>query len=88
MAHGVRVQVIHEVRDEPGPEGWQLCFQWCQYFDIDAGTTAKGFRFIWRRPDHSLQPARGQARLLSLAQARRLMAHAEAAGWGQQEAEA
>ncbi len=41
-----------------------------------------GFRFIWRRPDGSLQGARGQARIPSLKHARLLMAEAEKKGWG------
>jgi hypothetical protein len=86
MGQGVRVQVINEVCDEAAPGAWRLCFQWCRSVDLDEGNTYTGFRFIWRRPDGSLQAARGQARLLSIAQGKRLMQHAEAAGWGQHEA--
>lgn len=34
----------------------------CEYH-YDDGSTQDGFRFIWRRPDGSLQAARGQARI-------------------------
>jgi hypothetical protein len=55
------VEILNEVTD--GTEGdWSLCFQSCTYH-YDDGTTEDGFRFIWRRPDGSLQAARGQARI-------------------------
>jgi len=89
MAKGVRVHVIHEVHEDAKLDQWQLCFQWCQYFDFDSGDTYKGFRLIWRRPpDRGLQAARGRARLLSIAQGKRLMEQAEADGWGQNQAPA
>jgi hypothetical protein len=47
----------------------------------------EGYRYIWRRPDGSLQAARGQARILSLRQAQELMQQATAAGWGDHECE-
>lgn len=34
----------------------------------DEGGSEEGFRFIWRRPDGTLQAARGQARIESLSQ--------------------
>lgn len=75
-----RVQVIAEVIE--GSSGyWRLCFQWCRYIYAD-GTMQEGYRFIWRRPDGSLQAARGQARIPSLKVARELMKRAEEAGWG------
>jgi hypothetical protein len=42
----------------------------------------EGYRYIWRRPDGSLQAARGQARIPSIKVARQLMKEAEEAGWG------
>ena len=51
-----RVQIIHEVTAD-GPE-WKLCLQWCRYFH-DGGDLEEGYRFMWRRPDGSLQAARG-----------------------------
>jgi hypothetical protein len=75
-----RVQVIQEVWH--GSESdWRLCFQWCRYIYGD-GTMEEGYRFIWRRPDGSLQAARGQARLPSIDIARELMDKAVDEGWG------
>ena len=76
-----RVQVIAEVVE--GTAGsWRLCFQWCRYIYGD-GTMQEGYRFIWRRPDGTLQAARGQARIPSIQVARNLMHKAELAGWGE-----
>lgn len=78
-----RVQVIREAVD--GQEGdWRLCFQWCRYI-YDDGTMEEGYRFIWRRPDGSLQAARGQARIPSIGTARMLMDKAGDEGWGKNE---
>lgn len=41
---------------------WTLCFQKVTYH-YDDGGKQDGFRFIWRRPNGSLQAARGQARI-------------------------
>lgn len=55
------VEIHHEVTD--GESGdWILCFQECTYH-YDDGSAENGYRFIWRRPDGSLQAARGQARI-------------------------
>jgi hypothetical protein len=75
-----RVQVINEVCD-PSAGEWSLCFQWCQYVYED-GTHQHGYRFIWRRPDGSLQPARGQARIPSISKLEELVAKAREQGWG------
>ncbi len=79
----MRVQVIKETMtaDPKLTKNWELCFQWCLYV-YDDGSTENGYRFIWRRSDGSLQPARGQARLPSIPQAIRLMADAMEQGWG------
>jgi hypothetical protein len=75
-----RVQVINEATiDAEG--GWRLYFQWCRYLHDD-GEIEFGYRFIWRRPDGKLQPARGQARIPSIAQAKALMDRAKSEGWG------
>ncbi len=75
-----RVQVINEVTD--GQKGeWVLCFQWCRYI-YDDGSMQYGYRFIWRRPEGSLQAARGQARLPSIEAAKKLMEMADKGGWG------
>jgi hypothetical protein len=78
-----RVQVIREVlRGEPGY--WRLALQWGLYV-YENGTSDYGYRFIWRRPDGSLQPARGQARLPSVHVIEELIARARAEGWGEHE---
>jgi len=84
----LRVQVIHEaIEGDPNEKNtWKLCFQYCLYV-FDDGTSKNGYRFIWRRPDGSLQPARGQARILSINQAVTLLKMARAQGWGNYEVE-
>lgn len=77
-----RVQVIHEAAPDKTDGQWSLVFQWCLYV-YDDGNSENGYRFIWRRPDGSLQPARGQARIPSLADAERLMQVARQEGWGE-----
>jgi hypothetical protein len=80
-----RVQVLKEVDYDFGdPDGWVLLLQWCLYV-YDKGDAEHGYRFIWRRPASegaSLQAARGQARLPSLAIAKAMIAKAEKEGWG------
>lgn len=56
------VKVIREVKRCKGENQWVLCFQYCQYF-YDDNTSEEGYRFIWRKPNGNLQPARGQARI-------------------------
>lgn len=86
MAVTGRVAILDEVTlDKEGH--WRLCFQRSRYMYND-GSVQDGFRFIWRRPDGSLQAARGQARIPSLKDARLLMAEAEKAGWGHYELDA
>lgn len=82
-ASNARIQVLQEISKDMGPE-WKLCFQWCRYV-YDNGGLEEGYRFIWRRPDGSLQAARGQARIPSIKIAKELMASAEAEGWGANE---
>jgi len=58
-----RFKILHEVTN--GEVGnWHLCFQWGIYL-YDNGEAESGYRFIWRRPDGTLQAARGQARIPS-----------------------
>lgn len=77
-----RVQIVNEVqKDKPKPGKWVLCLQWCRYL-YDDGNMEHGYRFIWRRPNGSLQPARGQARIVSLKDAEKLMEMARNEGWG------
>ena len=81
MAH-VEYEREHEVRREYR-DGWTLCFQWCRYvYDGEDRGDQHGYRFIWRRPDGTLQAARGQARLPSIQDALELMEAARNAGWG------
>lgn len=77
------VKVLKEVASDPQPRTWQLWFQWCEYRYSDKNRPdQKGFRFIWKRPDGTIQDARGQARLPSIAMATELMELARAEGWG------
>ena len=76
-----RFHIRHEVQEPPNLHGWVLCFQFGTYC-YDDRSTEDGYRFIWRRPDGSLLPARGQARIPSIAKARKLMDKALAEGWG------
>ena len=77
-----RVQIINEVpRPERNPRDWVLHLQWCRYF-YDDGNMEQGYRFIWRRPNGELQPARGQARIPTLDWVEELMSKAKKAGWG------
>lgn len=84
----MRVQVIKEVKTgDPLETGsWELCYQWCLWV-FDDGRSENGFRFIWRREDGSLQPARGQARLPSTDWALDLIKKAKNEGWGDNRAE-
>jgi hypothetical protein len=76
MAH---VKILKEA--QIGEEGnWKLCFQWVQY-NYDDASPQKGYRFIWRRPDGSLQASRGQARIPSASNMFTLISKASAEGW-------
>ncbi len=59
---------------------WHLCFQLGEYH-YDDGNSEIGFRFIWRRPDGSLQAARGQARIPDKQDIFELLALAAKDGW-------
>ena len=61
-------------------QDWQLCFQQCVYH-YDDGAEEDGYRFIWRRPDGSLQAARGQARLPDRKTIEYLLQQAKNEGW-------
>lgn len=74
------VEVLHETKHLMKSE-WYLCFQYCKYH-YDNGGTQEGYRFIWRRPDGTLQAARGQARLPSLSIILKLTSKALSEGWG------
>ena len=74
------VEVINQV-NHPMNSGWELYFQYCKYH-YENGDMQEGYRFIWRRPDGSLQPARGQARIPSISLALKLISKAMSEGWG------
>ncbi len=78
-----RVQIINEVKKVSKEEDgdWFLCLQWCRYL-YDDGKMERGYRFIWRRPNGHLQPARGQACIQSLDIAQELIDRAKKVGWG------
>lgn len=76
-----RVFVLKEVKKRIGGEGWELCFQYGRYIYQD-GSQEEGYRFIWRRPDGSLQAARGQARIPTVNDAMELINNAIREGWG------
>lgn len=82
-----RFQILEEVRETNEPNAWVLCLQYGRYF-YDDGAVQEGYRFIWRRPNGSLQAARGQARIPSLARMQALMDQARQAGWGDRDGDA
>lgn len=86
-----RVQVLEETTIDPHDPGWTLWFQWCRYLYDGDDVPENGYRFIWKRPQsdtgaRSLQAARGQARIPSIAMLEQLVAKARAEGWGHYDA--
>ncbi|MBQ1209838.1 MAG: hypothetical protein IIX64_05160 [Bacteroidales bacterium] len=82
-----RVEFFAEVpKRNPQESGWTLHFQKVVYY-LDNGDVHKGFRFIWRRPNGTLQAARGQARIPSLQELESLVAQAKSAGFFDRELE-
>ena len=59
---------------------YKLCFHFGKY-EYDNGTSEEGYRFIWRRDDGSLQAARGQTRIPSIADMLELLSKAIREGW-------
>lgn len=74
-----KVKVLNEVISGVNND-WRLCFQWCE-FHYDNGKMETGYRFIWRRPDGTLQPARGQARIPSANELLKLIQMATEKDW-------
>lgn len=74
------VEILHETKHLMD-SGWYLCFQHCKY-NYDNGGIQEGYRFIWRRPDGTLQAARGQARLPSISIILKMTSIALSEGWG------
>lgn len=79
MAH---FKIYHEVPNSADNEqkDWKLYFQSGKYI-YDNGKSDEGYRFIWRRPDGSLQAARGQARIPSKKELLELLDLASKEGW-------
>jgi len=80
MASQARVTVVEDVSKD-FPNGWGLHFQWCIY-KYSNGTEQRGYRFIWTRPDGTLQAARGQARIPNMEIIVQLTEKAKKLGWG------
>jgi len=74
------VEIHDEVEDGP-MNSWRLCFQRVTYHYDDGSDSEDGYRFIWRRPDNTLQAARGQARIPDATALNRLLDTARAGGW-------
>ena len=77
MAH---VHIHKQVPENANSGEWTLYFQKVTYH-YDDGSTQDGFRFIWRRPDGSLQAARGQARIETYEQMMALINQAKKEGF-------
>ena len=75
-----RVEVHKEVPKQLNEGVWNLCFQKVTYY-YNNGDKQDGYRFIWRRPDGSLQAARGQARIESYEQMHELIDLAKKEGF-------
>lgn len=76
-----RVVIREEIRQPDSQNGqWCLAFQKVRYIYAD-GSLEDGYRFIWYRPDGSLQAARGQARIPSLAVALWFIQQGVDRGW-------
>lgn len=80
MAVQARVMVLKST-EKAFPNDWKLCFQWCTYFYSDGGQQT-GYRFIYKRPDGTLQAARGQARLPNMEIIHEMLEQAKREGWG------
>ena len=74
------VIILRQVPENTNSGEWTLCFQKVTYH-YDDGSAQDGFRFIWRRPDGSLQAARGQARIESYEQMMALINQAKNEGF-------
>jgi hypothetical protein len=74
--------VIQDEIQQPGhaQHDWRLAFQKVRYV-FENGETKDGYRFIWYRPDGTLQAARGQARIESIEQAGWFIQKARERGW-------
>ncbi len=75
-----RYAIIHSVDSDHESGDWYLSFQYGRY-EYDDGSSERGYRFIYHRPDGSLQPARGQARIPSGTVMMSLITKALEEGW-------
>lgn len=74
------VKIHKQVPENVNTGDWTLCSQKVTYHYEDE-STQDGFRFIWRRPDGSLQTARGQARIETYEQMMALINQAKEEGF-------
>ena len=72
-------KIINEVMINKG-SGYKLCLHYGQY-NYDDHLPEVGYRFIWRKPNGNLQPARGQARIPDANDLYELISKAVAGGW-------
>jgi hypothetical protein len=83
-----RVVIRDEIRQPTARQGeWCLAFQKVRYI-YASGDLEDGYRFIWYRADGSLQAARGQARIGSVADALWFIQQAVERGWNADDARA
>ncbi len=75
-----KVEILRSVETDY-ENAWNLCFQWVRYHYGGGKPTEMGYRFIWKRTDGSLQPARGQARIPNAAVLFELIYKATDSGW-------
>ena len=80
MTTATNVEIHREIQAPPEPNGWVLCFHEATWHFPHH--TEHGYRFMWRYPWGDLQPARGQARLPSLARIQWFLDEARRQGWG------
>ena len=74
------VKIHRQVPENVRAGEWTLCFHKVTYH-YDDRSTQDGFRFIWRRPNGTLQAARGQARIESYEQMLSLIEMAKKEGF-------
>lgn len=75
-----KVEILRSVETDY-ENAWNLCFQWVRYHYGGGKPAEMGYRFIWKRTDGSLQPARGQARIPNAAVLFELIYKATDSGW-------
>lgn len=89
MADAKSTIVIHDEIKAPNPSvtGSTICFQKVTYHYADDATQRSfvsrqdGFRFVWKKPDGSIRPTRGYARIPSLSHLEGFLKEARRRGW-------